>query len=163
MGSGPSSAAPTAPASGFETLTKDQKAQEYWVERLVAFVIDAVIVFIVLVVLTALIAIPALFTGGWAFFGAVFGGVAFLWGLIFVLYFTVMESSGGASIGKRTFHLKVVSKTNANPTFGEAFVRNLSKIYWLLLLLDVIVGLALSHGYQEKYSDHFMGTKVVRA
>jgi len=153
---------PQAPMSGIDALTRDSKAQQYWVERLVAYIIDAIIVFVVLAVITALIAIPALFTGGATLFGAIFGGLAFLWGIIFVLYFTFMESSGGASIGKRAFHLKVVSKTGGNPNFAEAFVRNISKIYWLLLLLDVIIGLALSKGYQEKYSDHIMGTKVVR-
>jgi uncharacterized RDD family membrane protein YckC len=155
-------AAPSAPVSGFDALTKDQKAQEYWLWRLVAYVVDAIIVYAVLAILTVLIALPALFTGGAAVFGALFGGLAFVWGIIFVLYFSVMESTSGASIGKRFFRLKVVSRTNSNPTFAEAFVRNISKIYPLLLLLDVIIGLAISKGYQEKYSDHFMGTKVVR-
>jgi uncharacterized RDD family membrane protein YckC len=155
--------APAQSVSGFETLTKDQKAQEYWIERLIALFIDAVIVYVVLGIITLLVAIPAFLTGGLGVFGAVFGGLAFLWGIIFVLYFAAMESSSGASIGKKVFHLKVTSKTGANPTFGEAFIRNLSKIYWLLLLLDVIVGLALSKGYQQKYSDHFVGTTVVKA
>ncbi|HUK80560.1 MAG TPA: RDD family protein [Nitrososphaerales archaeon] len=154
-------AAPSAAVSGFDTLTKDQKAQEYWVQRLVAYIIDAVIVYVVLAVLTFIVALPALFSGGVALFGVLFGGVAWVWGIIFVLYFAVMESTSGASIGKRALSLKVVNRVGTNPNFGEAFVRNLSKIYWLLLLLDVIVGLALSHGYQEKYSDHFMGTRVV--
>jgi uncharacterized RDD family membrane protein YckC len=150
-----------APVSGIDALTKDQKAQEYWVWRLVAFIVDAVIVYLVLAILTALIALPALFTGNFGFFGVVFGGIAFLWGIVFVLYFAVMESSSGASIGKRFFSLKVVSRTNSNPSLGEAFVRSISKVYWLLLLLDVIVGLATSKGYQEKYTDRLMGTKVV--
>ena len=158
-----STTAQSAPVSGFETLTKDQKAQEYWLWRFVAFVVDAVIVYIVLAVLTALIALPALFSGGTNLFGVVFGGLAFLWGIIFVLYFMFTEASSGASLGKRIFHLRVVSRTNSNPTYGEAFVRNISKIYWLLLLLDVIVGLAISRDYQEKYTDHLMGTKVIRA
>jgi len=74
-----------------------------------------------------------------------------------------MESSSGASIGKGVFQLKVVSKSGTKPTFGDAFVRNLSKIYWLLLILDVIVGLAVSKEYNQKYSDHFLGTSVVHA
>jgi len=155
-------AASSAPISGFETLTKDQKAQEYWLWRFVAFVVDAIIVYAVLAILTALIALPALLTGGFGFFGVIFGGIAFLWGIVFVLYFMFTEASSGASLGKRLFNLKVVSKTNSNPTYGEALVRNISKIYWLLLLLDVIVGLAISRDYREKYADHLMGTKVVR-
>ena len=55
-----------------------------------------------------------------------------------------------------------MSKTGGNPSFGEAFVRNISKIYWLLRLLAVIVGLAITKGYKQKYSDHLMGTTVSR-
>ena len=156
-------AAATGSVSGIDTLTRDQNAQHYWMERLFAYIIDAVIVYVVLGVLTAIIAIPALFTGGAAFFGVVFGGLSLLWGLIFVLYFTVMESTSGASIGKKILKLKVVGRSGSHPTIGEAFIRNVSKLYWLLLLLDVIIGLALSKGYQQKYSDSFMGTTVVRS
>jgi uncharacterized RDD family membrane protein YckC len=153
----------TGALSGFETLTKDQKAQEYWVQRFVAFIIDAIIVYAILAIITIGVAIPFLFTGGLGVIGFFFGGVfSVVWGLIFVLYFTLAEATSGASIGKRIFKLKVVSKTGSYPNFVEAFIRNVSKIYWLLLLLDVIVGLALSHGYQQKYSDSMMGTKVVR-
>ena len=156
-------AASSTPVSGIDMLTKDQKAQEHWISRVIAFVVDAILVGIVLLILTVLIALPAFFAGGAGIFAVVFGGFAFIWGLIFVLYFTFMEATYGASFGKRFLHLRVVSKTNTNPNYGEAFIRNLSKIYWLLILLDVIIGLAVSKGYQQKYSDHFMGTTVVRA
>jgi len=150
---------PSPPISGFETLTKDQKAQQHWIQRLIAFIIDAVMVYLVLAVLTLLIALPTLFAG-FGFFAAFFGGVSIVWGIIFVLYFTFAESTYGASVGKRMLGLKVVSKTNAKPNFAEAFIRNLSKIYWILLLLDVIIGLAISRGYQQKLSDYYMGTTV---
>ncbi len=152
----------TGALSGFETLTKDQKAQEYWVQRFVAFIIDAAIVYLIFLVITLLIAVPFFFTGAFIGAGLFFGGIfAVLGGLILVLYFTVAESTSGASIGKRIFKLKVVSKSGSHPNFVESFIRNVSKIYWLLLLLDVVIGLALSHGYQQKYSDSMMGTKVV--
>ncbi|MDE1854373.1 MAG: RDD family protein [Thaumarchaeota archaeon] len=163
---GAASAAPSTsstPASGIDALTKDQKAQEYWVFRLVAIVIDWIAVYIVLAVLFFLIALPSFLLGGGVFFAATVGLLAFLWGIIFVLYNAVAESTWGASLGKHLLSLKVSSKTGSNPTFGEAFIRNISKIYLLLLLLDVIVGLAVSKGYQEKYSDHLMGTKVVHS
>jgi uncharacterized RDD family membrane protein YckC len=152
----------SAPTSGFDTLTKDSTAQSYWIERLVAYFIDAVIVFVILGILLALVAVSFFFAGGFGAFGLFFGTFALLGGIIFVLYFTVTESSSGASIGKRLFHLKVQSKTGANPTFSEAFIRNISKIYWLLLLLDVIIGLATSKGYQQKWTDEYVGTKVVK-
>lgn len=158
----PGAASTPPPVSGIDSLARDQKAQQYWLERFFAFVIDAIIVYVVLGIITALVAIPALFAGGAALFGIVFGGISFLWGLIFVFYFTFTESSSGASIGKRVFGLKVHGRSGSNPTIAEAFIRNLSKIYWLLLLLDVIVGLAVSKEYTQKYSDRFMGTAVVR-
>jgi uncharacterized RDD family membrane protein YckC len=155
--------AAATPISGIDALTKDQKAQEYWVERLVAIIIDFVLVYIVLGIIALLVALPAFLTGGLGFLGAVFGTLGVLWGLLFVLYFAATESSSGASIGKKLLHLKVVTKTGSNPTFGEALVRNFSKIYWLLLLIDVLVGLGVSKGYQQKFSDHFLGTTVVKA
>ena len=160
VGSG--GAAPQAPVSGFDTLTKDRKAQEYWVWRLIAIIIDWIAVYVVLGIIALVITIPTLLVGGGALLAIILGPLAALWGIVFVLYFTVTESVWGASLGKRLLNLKVTSKTGSNPTFGEAFVRNISKIYWLLLLLDVIVGLAVSREYSQKYSDHLMGTRVVR-
>jgi len=162
--SAPPPSAPSAPLSGFDTLTKDSKAQGYWLDRVIAFIIDAVIVFVPLAILTAIVAVFYFTLGLFAPFALFVGGwVTFLWTIIFILYNVSMESSSGASIGKGIFHLKVVSKSGTKPTFGDAFVRNLSKIYWLLLILDVIVGLAVSKEYNQKYSDHFLGTSVVHA
>lgn len=149
------------PLSGFDALTKDRRAQEYWFERLLAYVVDAIIIFVTLAIIGTIVAFPFFFTG--FSFGFAYGRFALLGGLVFVLYFALMESSSGATFGKRFFHLKVASKTGANPALGEAFVRNLSKFYPLLLLLDVITGLAVSKGYQQRFSDHFLGTSVVRA
>jgi uncharacterized RDD family membrane protein YckC len=147
--------------SGIDALMKDSTAQRYWLNRLLALIVDGLIVFIPLLIITVIIAIFVA-VSGFTPFGIVVGGaVSILWYLIFILYNMVMESAYGASFGKRFFHLKVVSKSGSNPSLGEAFVRNLSKIYWLLLLLDVIVGLAVTKGYQQKYSDKFMGTSVV--
>lgn len=163
----PSGTPSTATTSGFESLTKDSKAQDYWLRRFVAFVIDAIIVFVVFYVLVTIIAlsaaVPLLFSGvGYGgFVVLLFGTLAILGGVIFILYFTVLEASRGATIGKGMFGLKVKSKTGSNPTLAEAFIRNLSKIYWLLLLLDIVVGLAISKGYQQKYSDTLVGTTVV--
>jgi len=160
---GAAPSAPSAPVSGIDALTKDSTAQTYWLNRFLALIIDGLIVFIPLLILTIIIAIFVAISG-FSPFGIILGGVAsIVWFFIFILYNMVMESTSGASFGKRIFHLRVVSKTGSNPTLGEAFIRNLSKIYWLLLLLDVIIGLATSKDYQEKYTDHLMGTKVIRA
>ena len=142
---------------------KDSTAQHYWLNRLLALIVDGLIVFIPLLIITVIVAVFVAI-GGFTPFGIVVGGVvSILWYFIFILYNMVMETTYGASFGKRAFHLKVVSKSGANPNLGEAFVRNVSKIYWLLLLLDVIIGLAVSKNYQQKYTDKLMGTAVVPA
>ncbi len=145
-------------------MMKESRAQTYWVRRILAFVIDAVIVFVAVGILVALTALPFLIFSGPGVFGAVIGGVfTFLSGVLLVLYFTAAEVLSGSSIGKRVLGLKVIAAGGKLPNAGEALVRNLSKFYWLLLLLDIIVGLATSKGYTQKYSDRLMGTSVVNA
>ncbi|MBI3841495.1 MAG: RDD family protein [Thaumarchaeota archaeon] len=161
QGAASTTSSPTA--TGFDALTKDRQAQDYWVSRLVAFIVDAIIVGIAVFVLITLAFVSFFVSGGFAPFSLLIGGTFSLFGgLIFVLYFTFFEATSGASIGKRFLNLKVVSKAGSNPNFPEAFVRNISKIHWVLLLLDIVVGLALSKGYQQKYSDQLMGTTVTR-
>ena len=159
----PPPSAPAAPAgvSGFDALTKDQKAQDYWFRRLIAYVIDVILVYVPLYIIFLLVAVPFLFIGGFGFYALFFGSYIFLWGIIFILYNAFMESTSGQSFGKSFLNLKVVSKSGANPSFVDAFIRNLSKIYWLLLVLDVIVGLAVSKEYSQKWTDTFLGTRVV--
>jgi uncharacterized RDD family membrane protein YckC len=164
-GAAASASSQAAPRSGFDSLFKDSMAQEYWAKRLFAFVIDAVIVYVVVfilfVILAAIVSIPFAIAGVASPFNLVFGRFPLIGGIVFVLYFTVAESSNGTSIGKSVFGLRVRTRAGSTPTLGEAFVRNLSKIWWPLLLLDVIIGLALSKSYQQKYADFFMGTSVV--
>jgi len=159
----PTTQAQAPPLSGIDALMKDSTAQRYWLNRLLALIVDGLIVFIPLLIITVIVAVFVAISGFTPFGVVVGGAVSILWYFIFILYNMAMESTYGASFGKRFFHLKVVSRNGTNPNLGEALIRNLSKIYWLLLLLDVIVGLAVTKGYQQKYSDKFMGTSVVPA
>jgi uncharacterized RDD family membrane protein YckC len=151
-----------APVSGIDALIKEPDAQSYWVRRFFALVIDVIIVIIILAVVAVVSVIPAFVLSGTAgvvsFFVGVFSIAA---GVIIFLYFVVAEVTRGATFGKHLLHLKVVGSDGGNPTFIESLVRNVSKIYWLLLLLDVVVGLATSKQYTQKFSDKIVGTSVV--
>jgi uncharacterized RDD family membrane protein YckC len=57
--------------------------------------------------------------------------------------------------------LKVTTLSGAQLDWGQAFLRNISKIYWVLLLLDVVAGLAMQKAYKQKFSDNYAGTIVV--
>jgi uncharacterized RDD family membrane protein YckC len=50
----------------------------------------------------------------------------------------------GATVGKHLMFLKVVSTLNYNYfskiTYKQAFLRNLSKIYWIPILFDMLIG-----------------------
>jgi uncharacterized RDD family membrane protein YckC len=141
---------------------RKSEAQSYWVRRLVAFVIDAAIVFIAVGVIVVVAAVPFLVLSGTALFTSILGGVfTFLAGVILVLYFVAFEVLAGASVGKRVMGLKVVTSRGGVPNTVEALIRNVSKLYWLLLLLDIIIGLAVSKGYTQKYTDKLMNTSVV--
>ncbi len=167
VASSPFSAAAHSPMpdSGLSTLTKDSAAQEYWVKRLLAYVIDAIIVYAVIGLIAAATVLPAFMMGVFVpgsspqlpFFGGFLGTFS---SLIFVLYFTFGEAIYGKTIGKGIMGLRVAADGGARPTLGGSFLRNLSKINWLLLLLDVILGLALEKGYKKKFSDETLGISV---
>ncbi len=139
---------------------RDSNAQQYWIRRLIAIAIDALIIGVAVAIIVGIFAY-SFFLSGFGFTSIFFSGFSIVAGVLLILYFPIMESWMGASLGKQFMKLKVVSRTGGNPTFFEAFIRNVSKINWVLLLLDVIVGLGVSKGYQQKYSDQLMGTSVV--
>ena len=86
----------------------------------------------------------------------------FILGLIEVFYFTILDTSWGATIGKRVLGLHVQMVNGSKVHFGKAFIRNISKIYGLILLLDWIIGIATPGAdRRQKYTDRMAGTTVV--
>jgi len=59
--------------------------------------------------------------------------------LIFI-YFVLTEKLFGASIGKSIMHLQVKSKNGADISWIQALVRNLTKIYWIPIIFDWLIG-----------------------
>jgi uncharacterized RDD family membrane protein YckC len=157
-----------APRSGLDALTRSQEAQDYWVRRLVALFIDGVIVYLALGILSALVIAPAfiasILSGGVFSPGAWWGFMSFPFaaGLIMIIYFAVSESYWGATLGKSIMGLRVATVSGGRPSLGQTFLRNLSKLHWLLLLLDTIVGLAVQAEYRQKFSDRYAGTIVMK-
>jgi len=77
--------------TGLDLIGSNSALQEHWIKRVVAIFIDALLLGIVLFVLS----IPfAIFNWGWVAW-------PFFWGVLFILYSTLLEAtSGGATIGK---------------------------------------------------------------
>ncbi len=142
-----------------------------WLMRFLALIIDSIITYIPAYIIYAVIAgilwpVPSYLSGwywgGWAPWWAMWLLWPLISGLIQVFYFAILEVSWGATIGKRILGLQVQMVNGSRVTFDKAFVRNISKIYGLFLLLDWLIAIA-SPGTdpRQKYTDRMAGTTVI--
>ena len=120
----------------------------HWIYRLIALIIDSVITGIVGYIIY-IIVLPLFFTSTTVFGITVqiipwWAGVfllPFIYGLILVLYSVILEVSwGGMTLGKKLLGLQVQTTSGGKLAFDKAFIRNISKIYWLLLLDRLAIG-----------------------
>jgi len=137
----------------------------HWLLRIVAAIIDSIPWAIIIIILFYAVFWRDPFYWRWAGW---FGGVwwllwPLLWGIFWVLYCTVLEaSSSGATLGKRIMGLKVQMLDGSKATFNKAFIRNISKIYGLILIIDWIIGIATpGPDPRQRYFDRIAGTTVV--
>jgi len=150
-------------STGFERIWSDSKLQNHWIRRLIAFIIDSIIVslgiLIIMAIATILFVILALATGlPWGILNPL--TFPFFTGLLSVLYFTLFEFFYGWTLGKRIMNFRISRIGGGQTSFDKVFIRNISKIYWILILLDVIVGLATTGDAHQKISDRFVETTV---
>lgn len=142
--------------SAFEKIGTDRQLQDHWLRRLIAGIIDGIITWIIAWVISTFIALPAILLGGISLFGA----LPFLSGALFFLYASFFESSRGATIGKQIMNLKVTTMEGNATGLNKTLIRNISKIHWLLWLIDTLIGMAIVGDPHQKYSDRFTGTTV---
>jgi len=152
------------------TQSSSQFDINHWLLRLVAFIIDSIIIGIPAAIIYYFIIVPLVWPatylyGVYLYGGAPWWGFLLLWfilGIIELLYFVLLEASSGATVGKKILGLQVQMTNGSKVTFDKAFIRNISKIYGLLLLLDWILGVATPGPDQrQKYTDRIAGTTVV--
>jgi len=143
----------------------------HWIYRLIALIIDSIpSVIIGYIIYFALL--PVLFTST-TIFGVTYLNVPwwagvfllpFLYGIILVLYSAIFEVSwGGMTVGKKLLGLQVQTTSGGKVTFDKALLRNISKIYWLFLFLDWLIGIVTPGNKMQKYTDRMAGTVVVQA
>lgn len=133
-----------------------------WLIRLIAYFIDGLIIFVVTVIIGAIIAVAALATGNFLLYGGIW--VTFgIFGLLSILYFIILDVVWGATIGKRLMGLRVQTRSGNRVTFGQSIIRNISKIFWLFLLLDWLIAI-LTNGpdKRQKLTDRWATTTVVQ-
>jgi uncharacterized RDD family membrane protein YckC len=155
--------------TGLELLRDDHSVRNHWARRVIAFLIDLAAVSAVVAVVSVAIAVPLLIGSGFptststfpawwaAWWGAWLGGVI---PVILFLYFFFAEGFYARTLGKYIMGLRVERLDGRRVDFRDSVVRNISKIYWLLLIVDVLVGLGMHGESTQKWSDRFIGTKV---
>jgi uncharacterized RDD family membrane protein YckC len=156
----------TEPVTGYSKIFYSRKLQDYWLRRLIAYIIDAVIVSVAVLILELIIfwaiAISTNTTFALPWWSTNSLSFPFFSGLPLFLYSACTESIYGFTVGKRIMYLKVVTKEGNKPTPNKAFLRNVTKIYWLAILLDVIIPLAMANrDPTHRYLDSYAGTTVV--
>jgi uncharacterized RDD family membrane protein YckC len=153
--------------STLDQIRSDRQLQDHWIRRLIAIIIDGILVGIVAGLLSALFLIPFLFGAYWT--GAVI--YPFFWyysslllplviGVLSVIYFSYAESTYGWTFGKKIMNLKVIMLDGSKPSIEKALIRNLSKIHGVLLLLDFLIGFVTQGDPHQKYMDRIAGTTV---
>jgi len=80
--------------------------------------------------------------------------------LVLFLYFLLAEGLYGRTLGKEIMGLRVQRVDGKPMDMRSSLIRNISKIYWVLLLIDVAVGLGTHGEMSQKWSDRYIGTKV---
>jgi uncharacterized RDD family membrane protein YckC len=134
------------------------------VKRIVAYVIDVVAVSVVVYLFLLVVAfssVPSVFFGqtfpfAW-FWGFWLGGIA---SLIVLAYFVLAETLFERTLGKELLGLKVTRLDGKRVDLWSSFVRNISKISFILLVIDLAAGLGTHGDGRQKYSDRYIGTTV---
>jgi uncharacterized RDD family membrane protein YckC len=129
--------------------------QELWGKRVAAFIIDMVIVtlllWVVIAIVYPLIALANIFSilSFWIILAAI----------LIIGYFTFFEGKYGASLGKIIMRLKVKA-LQGKMDYKKAFIRNLSKILWVPMIVDLIIGFA-GGSPRDRYLNRLAKTEVV--
>src|SRR6266566_2824101 len=130
--------------SAFDLIGRNPALQEHWIRRLFAFLIDSVVVFVI-----------GLFFA-WAWWLS-----SFFFGLVWFAYSMLLEGLVGGTIGKKLLSLRVVA-LDGNLDLVHSIIRNLSKVYWLLFLFDLLLGAATHGDPRQRYFDRLARTTVTR-
>ncbi|RBQ22914.1 hypothetical protein ALNOE001_13860 [Candidatus Methanobinarius endosymbioticus] len=84
--------------------------------------------------------------------------------IVGIIYFVLLENKWGTTVGKHLLFLEVVSTDDYNYheriPYKQAIIRNLSKIYWLPIIVDIIIG-RLVGSSNERILGRYAKTKVI--
>jgi uncharacterized RDD family membrane protein YckC len=133
-----------------------------WIYRLIAYVIDSIIIGIVSWVILFAVTLAIVFTDFFFFGFAYYGIFLAIIGVLYLLYYTILDSAWGGTIGKRILGLSVQTVNGTRLSIDKSFIRNISKIFWLFLFLDWLIGIVSTGNKQQKFLDRAAGAVVIQ-
>ncbi|HUV60959.1 MAG TPA: RDD family protein [Thermoplasmata archaeon] len=134
--------------TGFDYIGQDKALQQHWLKRFVAIVLDAVIVYVPTVVFISVI-------------GGRYLSAGLLSGAFLFLYSGLFDFAVGGTVGKLLMRMKAVSMTGAL-SFPQALMRNATKVFAPLLLIDWVIGMAVeTRDPRQKWTDQLSHTSVI--
>jgi uncharacterized RDD family membrane protein YckC len=131
--------------------------ENFWGRRTIALIVDIIILTLFMWILSAIVFV---ITAGVGIFSLLSYWI-FIGAIIIIAYFTYMEGKTSTTLGKRMFNLQVVAD-NGEMDYRKAFIRNLSKILYLPLILDLILGFIFGKS-NDRFLDKVSDTYVVPA
>lgn len=129
-----------------ESLTK----KRFW-----AFIIDFIVITALMWILS-IIVYPLLILSGYY---SIFNYWIILLALVIIGYFTYLEGHYQKTIGKSLLGIKVKA-VDSDLTYQKTLIRNLSKILWIPVLIDLIAAMIVKNGHLRML-DKYAGTEVI--
>jgi uncharacterized RDD family membrane protein YckC len=134
--------------TGFDYLSRDKALQAHWLRRFVAIAIDALIIYVPVNLFFDFVGVNSyltfLMTGG-----------------LFFAYTALFDALIGGSFGKMLMSLKSVSIAGKLDP-AQALMRNISKVFPPVLLLDWIIGMLVdTNDPRQKWTDQLANTSVI--
>jgi uncharacterized RDD family membrane protein YckC len=139
---------PPAAATGLEAVAKDIGAQSFWMRRLVALILDALIVGV------------ACFAASLGPFPRGLLELSVIGGLVLYLYTVILEYFTGQTVGKMVMRLRVVG-VGAKVDLPALLVREVSKVHGLALLADLAAGMLVETNGRVRYLEVLSKTTEV--
>jgi uncharacterized RDD family membrane protein YckC len=135
--------------------TLQQQSKDVFAIRVVAFIIDAIIIGVVYQIAISwfVATIP---------YGSFFGLV--VWGVIFFAYAGIMTANRGQTVGKMIMGLKVVKEDGTPLTQSDAFTRSVEFILWGVTFgIVALLALIWAADKGQRLGDQWAHTYVVKA
>lgn len=136
--------------TGYDLLEHSHEFRVHMLKRVIAGLIDALIVFIPLIVLVHLFDLPYK-----EMLAGVFSGFGWF------IYSVISEFYTGSSVGKRAMGFIVVS-LDGPMTLSQEIVRNVPKMFWYIFLpVDILIGLSKDGDPRQRWVDSLSCTTII--